>query len=190
MDNQMNIIFQWIYLQDKTWLTVRLRWVSERGCYRVTDTFIYNGCQSVHFKYYWANHIPIKLLTRPKIIDGPLTVILRIGLSPCRFPLGLDWLSILWLYITASKSLPNSHTYKSKNHCHSIDSHFQHWAVSVSLGLLQSKAANMGVMNNSMQLPFNLTQLQHQHSLTLHSHSPSTCFNCCFLDNSFVHIII
>lgn len=41
-----------------------------------------------------------------------------------------------------------------------------------------------------MQLAFQLTYLQDQKLVTLHSHLPETHSYCCYIDNNLVHIII
>ena len=71
------------------------------------------------------------------------------------------------------KQITSQLTYlQNQNHSHSVDLHFQYWAVSMSRCHLPIMAANTCVMNNSMQLAFQLTYLQDQKLFTLHLHLP------------------
>ena len=107
MKNIEQITFQLTYLHDKKLWTLSGRSVSQCGCYRIAVSFPYRGCKSADYEWQWATHFPIPFLTSPRIIDAPLTLILRMGLLPCRFLSRPEWLQILWLCIAASKSLPN-----------------------------------------------------------------------------------
>jgi len=110
-------------------------------------------------------------LQRPKIVDAPLTLIFSLGLLTCQFLLCLKRLAIRRLWITVSISPPKPLTYKTKYCWRSVDSHFQHGAVTVSLSLLPIKAAYTLVMDNSEQIASQLTHLQDRKSFMLHRHS-------------------
>ena len=86
---------------------------------------------------------------------------------PCRCHFCQYRLPIRWLWITASKSLPKQPTYKTKNRWCSIDAHFQHGAVTMSISPLPIEAADTLIMDNSKQIASQTTYLQDQNSLTL-----------------------
>jgi hypothetical protein len=111
----------------------------------------------------------------PKIVDALSTIILRLGMGPCRVPFLPSRLAICSLRIPASKWHPNGLTYKIKNGWRSVHTHFKNVAVTVSISLLPIKAAHTLVMDNSEQIGFQLTYLPQKISLTLCWGSVSEC---------------
>ena len=91
----------------------------------------------------------------------------------CRIFLCLQKLRIGRLCITASKSISNYVTYKTKNCWSSVDAHFQNGAETVLLPLLPIKAANTAIILNYYQLSFELPDLRDQKLLTLYWRSLS-----------------
>jgi len=64
------------------------------------------------------------VLSRPQIIDSPLTLILRMGRLPCCCLVCLHKLPIRCLCITATRSPFNYHIYMTTNRLHSVDAPF------------------------------------------------------------------
>jgi len=83
--------------------------------------------------------------------------------------------SILSVGITATKSLINYLTSKTKNRWCYFQAHFQNRTVSMSLPVLSMKAAYLSFMNVCNQSPCWLTMMQGQTLLTLHWCSFSEC---------------
>jgi len=79
----------------------------------------------------------------------------------------LSKLPIRRLCLTATKSLFNYHTYKTKNRWRSVDAYSHNGAVTVMLMFLPIKAANTSVMPNSKQIAIRLLYLQDKKPCTL-----------------------
>jgi len=107
MDNSEQIASQTTYLQDQKSLMLHWGSLSAWGCYRVAFSFPYKGGWYVSYGQQWANCFTINSLTRPMIVDAPMTLIDRMRLLLCRFLFCLERLAMHWSLITASKSLPN-----------------------------------------------------------------------------------
>jgi hypothetical protein len=94
-------------MQRPKLLTLCWRSFSDWGWNHVAFSFTHQGCQYVDYGYKEADGIPMDLLTRSKTVDAPLTITFRMWVLPCRFLFWVDRLPILWLWITASKSVSN-----------------------------------------------------------------------------------
>jgi len=162
-----HINFQIPYLQHQSSLTLSWPLVAEWGIDCVTFSFAYNGCHYVAYAWGRPHQVSITLLSWQKIVDNPLTLIVSIRQWLCRFLFCLSRLPIRWLCITASISPSNFLTAMTRNHWHSIDGHFQHVAVTVSVSVLPIKTAHSLVIHNSEQITVQFPHLQNQKSLTL-----------------------
>jgi len=100
MDNSEQLSLQLTYLWHKISLTLRWRSVSECGCYHAVVSFDNKGCQSVDYELQWANNFPINSRKYPTIIDAPLTLIVEMGLFPCRFNNHIVIIDIQWIICT------------------------------------------------------------------------------------------
>jgi len=108
-----------------------------------------------------------KTINRWRSVDALLTLIPTIGQWPCCCLFCLWKLPICRFWLMPTKSLFNYHTYRTKNHWHSIDAHSQYGAVSMMQFHLAINAGNMSVVPNSNQITIQLPYLQQQKSLML-----------------------
>jgi len=106
-----------------------------------------------------------------KIVDTPLTLMLRMGQWPCCYHFCHSMRPIRPLCITMTKSPVKYRTYKTTNHWRSIDAQAKNGAVTVLLSLLPIMAASTSVMHNNDQVTGELPYLQDHKLLTLHWHS-------------------
>jgi len=72
-------------MQHRKLLTLCWLSFSDWGWDHVGFSFAHQGCQYVDYRYQRANGISMDLLTRPKTVDGPLTLTFTTCLLPCRF---------------------------------------------------------------------------------------------------------
>jgi len=75
MHNSDQITVQWPYLQDHKSLTLCWRSISEWGGNGIGDSFAYKSCQYVSYAQQRPDYCSVTKLTRPQIIDAPLTLI-------------------------------------------------------------------------------------------------------------------
>jgi len=144
-------------------------WHSFPACGKehVAVVFMTTGCQ--HLKNGCLQLIGTEITQdeKRKLLDTPLTLILRMwwwqhcGLF-CRLKL-----PICQLCITATRSRFNYHTYKTTNRWHSVNAQSQNVAVTVLLSLLPNRAANTSVILNSDQITVQLPNLPDYKWLTL-----------------------
>jgi len=185
------------------WLTYKTknRWLSVDSHFRnaavtvsisllpikAADTLVMDNSEQIAFQLPYLQNTEL------------LTLSIRMWLLPCRGLFCLYWWPICWLWIKASKSLPNEVAYKSKNHWRSVDAHVENWAVTASLSLSAIKAANTLVMHNCEQIASQLTYLQNQnHCHSVESHFqhwavsvllvllPIKAANTCVMNNSML----
>jgi hypothetical protein len=118
-----------------------------------------------------SNCCTITILTWPKIVDAPLTLIFRMGQWLYSVLFCLSRLPIQPLCWKEIQLLNNYHSYKTKNCWRSVDPHFQNGAVTMSLAVLPIKAVSTTVMLDSDEITSQLRYLQDQKSLKLRWHS-------------------
>jgi len=94
MDNSEQIASQTTYLHNQKSLTLCWRSFQACRCYHVTFSFAYQVGRYVSYGQQQANRFPINSLTRPKIVEAPLTLIFRTSLSPYRCLFCLNRLAI------------------------------------------------------------------------------------------------
>ena len=109
--------------------SLMLHWCSGLGdsCNVVGIIFALQGCPYFQYALNRPRLWSISWLTRPKIVDTLLMVIVKMGQGVCRFLFCLSRWPILRLYKTATKSLFNYRTYWTywtRNHSPFIDPHF------------------------------------------------------------------
>jgi len=140
-----------------------LGWQSFSGwhCDRVTVSIAYYGCLYICYGWQCANHLPITLFIRPKILEAPLTLIFRMGNWTCHLLFCWQRLPICWLRITASISLSNYHTYITRKHWRSVDDQFRMIAT-LTLTTLQIKAAKLRLWVNAVAQPLDYTRCNAQ----------------------------
>ena len=154
-------------MQDQKSLTLRWRSFWRWGRERVSFSFAYKGRQRFDYVYSLPCPVFITRLTGPKIVDTPLTLILKMGQGACCILFCLYRMPTHWLCVFTTKSRFYYPTYRTKNRWRSIDGHFEDGVGSVFLTLLPIKDANTLIMCIHYQVAFLLPDLQDQKSLTL-----------------------
>ena len=71
------------YLQDHKSLTLRWRSCYEWCSNHVVSSFANNSGQYVRYAYQWPSHWRITVISRPPIVDAPLTLMPTKGRWPC-----------------------------------------------------------------------------------------------------------
>ena len=116
--------------------------VSESGREHITFSFAYNSSLYVIYECLWPIAMQINLDAKITIVDALLTLIFRMGQQACHFPIWLYMRPILQLWTSAFNCQSDYPQCKTRNHWHTIDSHFQDGVGSVSLLFLIIKAAS------------------------------------------------
>jgi len=104
---------------------------------------------------------------RPKIIDTPLTLIVRMAQGACHYWFCLWWQPIPHLWMFANNHHLGYSRCKDKSCWSSIDIHFQNGAVTMLLSLWPVQAATTSVMHNSDHFAFQFPYSHSQQSFTL-----------------------
>ena len=153
-------------IQGQKSLTLSWRSFSWLGRERVAIFLAYTGGQCFQYASKRPNLWSITWLTRPKIVDAPLTLIFKIGQGACSLLFGLEWRPILSICIKMAMSLINYRTYMTKNHWLTVDAQFQNRAGCVLLAPLPIKAACTSLMNVYDQSPCRVTMMRSQTWMT------------------------
>jgi len=149
-------------------LTLRWSSFSERGSDCVIYSFAKKGCQYACYGWFRPRHHSITVLTRLKIVDTPLTLIVKMRQGAWYYYFWFGRQPILSLWMATTNWHLGYPRCTAKNRWCSLEAHFQNGAVIVSLTLLPRKAASRLVMDSSNHLTIQLPYLQDWKSLTLH----------------------
>jgi len=71
------------YFQDHKSLTLRCRSFSQWGSDHGAGSFAYESCRYIGYEYERPNRCVISVLTKPRIVDALLTLILTMAWRPC-----------------------------------------------------------------------------------------------------------
>jgi len=130
-------------------------------------SFANTSCQYVCYAYKRPSHWWITILTRPQIVDAPLTHIFGIGQGAWYYYFWFGRQPILSLWMAATNRHLSYPRCTDKNRWRSIEAHFQNGAAIMWFTLLPRKAASMPVMDSSDHVTIQLLDLQEWKSLTL-----------------------
>jgi hypothetical protein len=127
-------------MEDQQSLTLRWRSFSWWGREHLTLPFAYEGSQ--YFIYDYVQPITHKITqdTWQRIVDAPLTLIFIMGQGVCHFLFWLYRQPTLHLWLCATYHPADYWRYMTKNHWHSIDTHFHDEALSILLAFVYHRS--------------------------------------------------
>jgi len=150
--------------------SLTLQWRTVSACDRECAAIFFNSKESQYFVYEWLQPIATNVTQdgQVKIINAPLTLILRMRQWPCWILFCQERVPVRWLWIAATRSLSKYRTYKSKHRWCSVDAYFHDGVGSLIQLFWTLKAANTSFMNGCNQSPLRLPKMNRKKSLTLH----------------------
>jgi len=154
-------------IQDQPLMMLCWGSVSRWDMERLAFSFAYNCCQYCCYLQPLQNYFLITRLTRPKIVDASLTLILKMGLGVSCFSFGVKRLSMPLLCMTYTKLLHNYLTNTTWNRWDFSDAHFQAGAGTVLYSLVPIQGGNNSIMCFHYQTVLLLSDLQDLKLLTL-----------------------
>jgi len=135
------------------------------------DGYAWNGWHYFTYKLMWQSETSITQDARPKIINIPLTLILRLLQGACHFCLCLFELPIPQLWMSATNYHLDYPRCNAKYCWYYIDSYSLHRAVTVTVSPMPIMVSNTLVVPNSDQIASQYPCLQDIRSIMVHLHS-------------------